>query len=100
MTSTHRFPADSPSPSPAPGFSAEDRSLFADVIAFTPSATLGRELIALVVNLALAGLFVLIVQPSTLIAVVVVSAMTLYMLGRLVAGFRLHGYGRGAKGGR
>lgn len=107
MTSTHRSPSDSTasatastSASTSPSPAADDRSLWVDIMAFTPAATLGRELLALIVNLGLVGLIVVVLQPRPIVAVVMLAAVSLFMLGRLVAGFRTRGYGRALTGGR
>lgn len=92
MTST---PRTAPSPAQSP-----DRSVLMDFLAFTPSATLGRELLALVVNLALIGVLVLVIQPEPLAAAVMFGIVGLFMAARLVAGFRTRGYARELTGGR
>ena len=69
-------------------------------MAFTPSATLGRELLALVANLALVGLIAFVIQPELLVTAVMFGVVGLFMLVRLVVGFRSRGYARELTGGR
>lgn len=92
MTSTPRT-ASSAEHSP-------ERSVLMDLMAFTPSATLGRELIALVANLALVGIIILVIQPEPLVTAIMLGVIGLFMGVRLVAGFLTRGYARGLKGGR
>lgn len=92
MTSTPRT-ASSTEHSP-------ERSILMDLMAVTPSATLGRELIALVANLALVGLIVLVIQPEPLVTAIMLGVVGLFMGVRLVAGFLTRGYARGLTGGR
>ncbi|MGO1228574.1 MAG: hypothetical protein ACTMII_07405 [Brachybacterium sp.] len=96
MTSTHR--TDPPADRSA-GRSSE-RSVLMDLMAFTPSATLGRELLALFANLALVGLIVLVLQPETLVTAVMFAVVGLFMGVRLVVGFRTRGYAADLTGGR
>lgn len=92
MTSTQRT---APSSDPAP-----ERSVLMDLMAVTPSATLGRELLALVANLAIVGLIVLVVQPEPLVTAVMLGVVGVFMGIRLVAGFLTRGYARDLTGGR
>lgn len=71
-----------------------------DLMAFTPSATLGRELLALVANLALVGIIVLVIQPELLVTAVMFGVVGLFMGVRLMVGFRTQGYARDLTGGR
>ncbi len=71
-----------------------------DLMAFTPSATLGRELLALIANVALIGLLVLVIQPEPLVTAVMLGVVGLFMGVRLVVGFRTQGYARDLTGGR
>ncbi|ATG50253.1 hypothetical protein CFK38_00995 [Brachybacterium vulturis] len=71
-----------------------------DLMALTPSATLGRELLALVVDLALIGAVVLVIQPEMLAIAVMFGVVGMFMAVRLVAGFRTRGYSRELTGGR
>lgn len=95
MTSTQRT---TPSPSPTTG--PPERSILMDLMAVTPSATLGRELLALVANLALVGIVVLVLQPEPLVTAVMLGVVSLFMLVRLGVGFRTRGYARDLPGGR
>lgn len=92
MTSTQR-PTSSSERSP-------ERSVLMDLLAVTPSATLGRELLALVANLALVGAVILVIQPEPLVIAVMFGVVGLFMGGRLVAGFVTRGYARDLTGGR
>lgn len=92
MTSTQRT-------APAPEQSPE-RSVLLDCMALTPSATLGRELLALVVNMAVLGVLILVIQPEPLVTAVMFGVVGLFMAARLVAGFRTRGYARDLTGGR
>jgi len=88
MTSTQRT-------APAP----PERSILMDLMAFTPSATLGRELLAMVLNLALVGILVVVIQPEPLVLAVMLGVVGLFMLVRLAVGFRTRGYARDLTGG-
>lgn len=93
MTTTHRTSA------PATG-SAPERGVLMDLLAVSPSATLGRELFALVANLAIVSLIVLVLQPETIVAAVMLSVVGVFMLGRLLVGFRTRGYAASLRGER
>jgi hypothetical protein len=71
-----------------------------DLLAISPSATLGRELFALVANLALVGILIAVLQPAAVVAAVMVGVVGLVMIGRLVAGFALRGYSASLRGER
>lgn len=56
-----------------------------DLFGILPAPTLGRELFAAVVNLALVGILIAVIQPSVLVAIVMLAVVALFMVGRLVA---------------
>lgn len=91
MTTTR--PASAPSTAP-------DRSVLRDLLALTPSSTLGRELFALVANLAIVGLLVTVIRPEAIAAGVMLAVVGLFMIGRLVAGFATRGYAAALRGER
>ena len=92
MTSTQRHTS--------PSERSPERSVLMDLMAVTPSATLGRELLALVANLALVGVVILVIQPEPLVTAVMLGVVGLFMGARLVAGFVTRGYARDLTGGR
>ena len=92
MTSTQRHTS--------PSERSPERSVLMDLMAVTPSATLGRELLALVANLALVGVVILVIQPEPLVTAVMLGVVGLFMGARLVAGIVTRGYARDLTGGR
>jgi hypothetical protein len=97
MTTTHRASAlSSPSTGSRTATSAStsaaaDRSVLMDLLAISPSATLGR---------ALVGILIAVLQPAAVVAAVMVGVVGLVMIGRLVAGFALRGYSASLRGER
>lgn len=89
--SSHSSPAADPAP---------ERGVLLDLLAVSPSATLGRELFALLANLAIVGLIVIVLQPRAIVAAVMFGVVGVFMLGRLVVGFRTRGYGASLRGER
>lgn len=77
-----------------------DRSVPMDLFAVSPSATLGRELFALIANLAIVGILIAVVQPSVVVSAVMAGIVGLFMIGRLAAGFTLRGYADALRGER
>lgn len=77
-----------------------DRGFLMDLFGVLPAPTLGRELFAAVVTLALVGILIAVIQPSALVATVMLAVVALFILGRLVAGFLARGYAQTLRGGR
>ena len=77
-----------------------ERSVLMDLLAVSPADTLGRELFALVANIALIGLLVIVLRPEAVVAAVMLSLVTLFMSGRLIVGFRTRGSAASLRGER
>lgn len=77
-----------------------DRGFLMDLFGILPAPTLGRELFAAVVTLALVGILIAVFQPSALIATVMLAVVGLFIIGRLVTGFLARGYAQTLRGGR
>ncbi|MFC0672835.1 hypothetical protein [Brachybacterium hainanense] len=88
---------NSTQPSPSP---RHDRGVLADVLGFRPAPTLSRELFALVVNALLVAVVLVVFQPPLLAVVLIAVLCGAWLIGRLVIGARIHGYGRDAGAGR
>lgn len=80
--------------------SPPDRGVLGDVLGVRPAPTLSRELFALVVNAAIVAVVILVVQPPLVPAVVIAVVVGLWLLARLLWGFRSEGYGRATGAGR
>lgn len=76
-----------------------DRGVLGDIMGFRPSATLGRELFAIAMNVLIIGVFAIVFQPP--LAVCLIGGVTagVILLGRLAAGFATEGYTDQLKGG-
>ncbi|UQN28419.1 hypothetical protein [Brachybacterium kimchii] len=99
-TTRASHPSTTPTaPTSAPA-SASDRGLLMDVLGVTPAPTLARELFALVVNAALVAILLFVLQPPMIAAVIAGSLVGAWLVGRLIAGFVRHGYGRPEAGRR
>lgn len=73
-----------------------ERSVLMDLLAVSPADTLGRELFALVANIAI----VVVLRPEAVVAAVMLSLVALFMIGRLIVGFRTRGYAASLRGER
>ena len=75
-----------------------DRGVLGDVMGFRPSATLGREMFAIAMNILIIGAFAIVFQPPLAVCVIGGVIAGVILLVRLAAGFATEGYAAQLKG--
>ena len=77
-----------------------DRSVVMDLLSATPAATFGRELFALVANIAFAVVLAVVIQPSARVVAVLIAGVAVLMVLRMIWGLTTRGWFRDSTGGR
>lgn len=77
-----------------------DRSVLMDLLSATPAVSFGRELFALVVNVAFAVVLAVVLQPSTRVVIVLILAVAVIMTLRMIWGLTTRGWFQRTTGGR
>lgn len=105
-TSTSAPPTSTSAPTtresthPARTSPTADRGVLGDVMGFRPSATLGREVFAIAINIVIVLAVAIAVQPPVLACIVGGVIVAVILAARLAAGFATEGYAEQLKGGR
>ena len=99
-TTSTSAPTTRESPRPARTSPTADRGVLGDVMGFRPSATLGRELFAIAINIVIVLAVAIAVQPPAVACIVGGVIVAVILAARLAAGFATEGYAEQLKGGR